>query len=200
MEAKSPAPQSLHIAIAGANHPGRSGLALPAVRDAVQVTSLAAVALMGWFAAHSTADIGKTAADSVGHPGAPPHRLVVVFSIGRLRRETGSGRCTACRAALGFWADSVREDLQRVASGRLTVAIVEPGLVVSGMTRTTGPARWLRVSRRPVVRTILTGEASGSGSIRPPPWFSALAFVTCLAVRPVWTALFGRIKLQDERA
>lgn len=185
------APESVDTAIAcaGVKHAGASALAVPALRETVQVNLFGAVELAAWLV------------DAVRPPSVQPPRrrsLVLVSSMGRWHGMHGSGGYNASKAALSIWGESLEMDLRRAAGGRVTVTIVEPGLFASDMTRPTAWTRWLAASRRDVASAIMAGAAAGRRVIRPPIWFAWLTWAVCLAGRPLRARLFARAKPGEE--
>jgi NAD(P)-dependent dehydrogenase (short-subunit alcohol dehydrogenase family) len=200
LDAEGLSPQELDmvVACAGTKHGGRSALALDTVRETVQVNLLSAVELAAWFAAPrkpdgaggvetASAQAGTLRRDGFG-------RLVLISSMGRWHGMHGSGGYNASKAALSIWAESAEMDLQRSAPGRFGVTVVEPGLFASGMTRASGPGRWLLAPRRRVAAAILAGAVAGRRSMRPPFWFALLTWGVCLVGGPLRAWLFGRVK------
>jgi short-subunit dehydrogenase len=179
-------PRSLALVIhcAGVKHDGISVLSLAELRDTFTVNFFSAVDLARWLCATG----------AVGTATNPGTALVLVSSMGRWHGMHSSAGYNASKAALSIWGESLAMELRHAEPSRISVTTVEPGLFESGMTRRTGIARFLFVSRRKVASSIVDGALAGKRILRPPFWFALLTWAICLAGREWRLRLLSRAK------
>lgn len=185
-------PDSLALAVlcAGIKHDGASVLSMAELRETFEVNLFSAAEFARWLCANDTGTAPDQGAP--GHPQTTP--VVLVSSMGRWHGMHSSAGYNASKAALSIWGQSLEMELRLAKNSHFAVAIVEPGIFESGMTRRAGVGRFLFASRRRIAGGIVQGALAGKRTMRPPFWFALLTWAVCLGGREFRLRLLGRAK------
>jgi NAD(P)-dependent dehydrogenase (short-subunit alcohol dehydrogenase family) len=176
-------PGSLTLAVlcAGLKHDGASVLSMGELRETFEVNLFSAADFARWLCAGGGGSSERSGRTS----------MVLVSSMGRWHGMHSTAGYNASKAALSIWAESLEMELGRTGSSPVSIAIVEPGMFESGMTRRAGVARFLFVSRRQVASRVVQGTLAGKRTMRPPFWFAVLTWAICLLGRKLRVRLLG---------
>lgn len=185
-------PGSLALAVlcAGIKHDRASVLCMAELRETFEVNLFSAAEFACWLCASDADAVPDDAAPR--HPQTTP--VVLVSSMGRWHGMYSSAGYNASKAALSIWGQSLEMELRLAKNSRFAVAIVEPGIFESGMTRRAGLGRFLFAPRRKIAGSIVQGALAGRRTMRPPLWFALLTWAVCLGGRELRLRVLGRAK------
>lgn len=185
-------PGSLALAVlcAGIKHDRASVLCMAELRETFEVNLFSAAEFARWLCASDADAVPDDAAPR--HPQTTP--VVLVSSMGRWHGMHSSAGYNASKAALSIWGQSLEMELRLAKNSRFAVAIVEPGIFESGMTRRAGLGRFLFAPRRKIAGSIVQGALAGRRTMRPPLWFALLTWAVCLGGRELRLRVLGRAK------
>jgi NAD(P)-dependent dehydrogenase (short-subunit alcohol dehydrogenase family) len=181
---------ALAVLCAGIKHDGASVLSMAELRETFEVNLFSAAELARWLCASDADAVPDEAASR--HPQTTP--VVLVSSMGRWHGMHSSAGYNASKAALSIWGQSLEMELRLAKNSRFAVAIVEPGMFESGMTRRAGLGRFLFAPRRRIAGSIVQGVLAGRRTMRPPLWFALLTWAVCLGGRELRLRVLGRAK------